>query len=99
MSTSRLQKQINRKRRIQLPLRERAWARRDRPMFTASNIHNELADRVRGLGPGGIGETLQRHERTGRPLGDDSFLTKLRDLLNRALKPKKPGRKPKKKDK
>ena len=55
MSASRLQKLSNRKRRIQYRLRERAWAPQDRPMFTASNIHYELADRVRGLGPGGIG--------------------------------------------
>lgn len=55
MSTSRLQNLINRKRRIQYRLRERAWAPQDRPMFTARNIHYELADRVRGLGPGGIG--------------------------------------------
>ena len=44
----------------------------------------------------GIGKTLQHHERTGRPLGDEGFLTKLEGLLNRVLKPKKPGRKPKK---
>lgn len=33
--------------------------------------------------------------RTGRPLGDENFLTKLEGLLNRALKTKKAGRKPK----
>jgi hypothetical protein len=52
---SRLQKLINRKRRIQYRLRERAWAPQERPMFTARNIHYELADRVRGLATGGVG--------------------------------------------
>ena len=41
------------------------------------------------------GPKLRHHERTGRPLGDERFLTKLERLLNRVLKPKKPGRKPK----
>ncbi len=47
----------------------------------------------------GISNTLQHHERTGRPLGDEAFLTKLEALLDRVLKPKKPGRKPKKREK
>ncbi len=34
----------------------------------------------------------------GRPLGDEAFLTKLEGLLNRVLKPKKPGPKPKKRE-
>ena len=34
---------------------------------------------------------LHRHERSGRPLGEDSFLTKLEKQLNRSLRPKKPG--------
>ncbi len=47
----------------------------------------------------GLGQTLQHHERTGRPLGDENFLTKLEGLLSRVLKPKKPGRKHKKQEK
>ena len=50
MSTSRTRKLINRKRRIQYRLRHREWAPQDRPMFTASNIHYELADKRPGLG-------------------------------------------------
>jgi len=42
-------------------------------------------------------EIFRKHERTGRPLGDDSFIKKMELLLERKLKPKKPG--PKKKDK
>ena len=45
----------NRKRRIADRLRERVWSPRDAPMLTAGNIHYELADRIRGLGAGGLG--------------------------------------------
>jgi hypothetical protein len=65
VNTSRTRKVANRKRRIQYRLRERIWAPRDRPMFTASNIHYELADKVRGLGPGGIGAMHLLAQRTG----------------------------------
>jgi len=65
VSASRHQKLVNRKRRIQYRLRERIWASQDRPMFTASNIHYELADRVRGLGPGGIGAVHHLARRVG----------------------------------
>ena len=36
-------------------------------------------------------ETLQRHERTGRPLGSDSFIDGLETALGRVLRPQKPG--------
>jgi REP-associated tyrosine transposase len=39
-----------------------------------------------------LGAALQRHERTGRPLGDKSFVQKLSHLLGRDLLPGKPGR-------
>lgn len=65
MSHSRLQKLVNRKRRIQYRLRERTGAAQDRPMFSACNIHYELADRVRGLGPGGIGALHHLARRVG----------------------------------
>lgn len=38
---------------------------RAEPMITASNIHYELADRVQGLGPGGIGAMLLLSRRIG----------------------------------
>ncbi len=47
----------------------------------------------------GMRKPLQHHERTGRPLGVQGLLTKPEGLLNRVLKPKKPGRKPKKREK
>jgi hypothetical protein len=37
----------------------------DRPMMTANNIHYELADRVQGLSPGGIGAMLLLARSTG----------------------------------
>jgi len=42
-------------------------------------------------------ELFRKHERTGRPLGEDSFIEKLERLLDRKLEPQKPG--PKMKDK
>jgi hypothetical protein len=62
---SRLQELINRKRRIQYRLRQRTWTPQDRPMFSARNIHYELAERVRGLGPGGIGALHHLARRVG----------------------------------
>ena len=38
---------------------------------------------------------MQRHENTGRPLGNVSFFEGLEKALGRLLKPKKAGRKPK----
>lgn len=40
-------------------------------------------------------DLFRKHERTGRPLGEDDFIEKLERLLDRTLKPQKPG--PKKK--
>ena len=37
---------------------------------------------------------LQGHERTGRPLGNDSFVARLERRLGRVLRPRRPGRKP-----
>jgi hypothetical protein len=54
VSNSRHQKLTQRKRRIWARLRHRQ-GEREAPMLTASNIHYELTDRVRGLGSGGIG--------------------------------------------
>jgi putative transposase len=39
---------------------------------------------------------MRKHERTGRPLCAPLFLDQLEVLLDRQLKPKKAGRKPKK---
>ena len=39
-------------------------------------------------------ESLRRHERTGRPLGDEGFLTGLEECLGRRLRRRKPDPKP-----
>ena len=65
MSASRTRKLVNRKRRIQYRLRHRCWTDQPKPMFTAANIHYELAERTHGLGPGGIGAMHLLARRTG----------------------------------
>jgi putative transposase len=39
-------------------------------------------------------DTLRRHQRTGRPLGDDAFVDHLETILGRPLRRRKPGPKP-----
>lgn len=39
-------------------------------------------------------ETIRRHSRTGRPIGDDSFVDELERKSGRSLRKRKPGRKP-----
>lgn len=39
-----------------------------------------------------VGESLRYHERTGRPMGDESFLRRVEDHLGRDLHPGRPGR-------
>jgi putative transposase len=36
-------------------------------------------------------KALRRHNRTGRPLGDDGFITRLEQVTGRELRPQKPG--------
>jgi putative transposase len=44
-------------------------------------------------------ELLRRHERTGRPLGEATFLDRIERTLHRIIRPAKPGRKPKRQEK
>jgi len=37
------------------------------------------------------GASLRRHERTGRPLGNERFVTRVERLLGRVLRPQKRG--------
>jgi len=60
-----LNKLRQRKRRILRRIENRPGPERQRPMIAAHNIHYELGDRVRGLGPGGIGAMLLLARRTG----------------------------------
>jgi len=63
VSQSRRRLSANRKRRIQYRLRDIRWSEQPEPMYTASNIHYELSDRIRGIDTGGIGamHRLARH--------------------------------------
>ena len=54
-----------RQRRVLDRIANRPGPDREEPMITASNIHYELADRVQGLNPGGIGAMLLLARRIG----------------------------------
>ena len=54
-----------RKQRIQYRLRDMHWNEQDKPMFSAKNIHYEIADRSRGLAYGGIGCMQLLAQQTG----------------------------------
>jgi hypothetical protein len=54
-----------RQRRILKRIENRPGPERDQPMMTATNIHYELADRVQGLAPGGIGAMVLLAHATG----------------------------------
>ncbi len=56
---------LDRRRRLLKRIENRPQPDCERPMMTASNIHYELADRVHGLSPGGIGAMLLLARRTG----------------------------------
>jgi putative transposase len=49
--------------------------------------------------PKRVRESLQYCERTGRPLGNETFVAHIESMLGRVLKPQKAGRKPAKKEK
>jgi Transposase DDE domain group 1 len=54
-----------RRKKILDRIENRPGSETDRPMMTASNIHYELADRVHGLSPGGIGAIHLLAQRIG----------------------------------
>ena len=58
MNPNVLNKLRQRKRRILDRIENHPGPERDRPMIAANNIHYQLADRVQGLGAGGIGAML-----------------------------------------
>ena len=55
----------NRKNRIQRRLAAKNWEQQPRPMFKASNIHYEMAHRVRAVNCGGIGAMHLMVQRVG----------------------------------
>ena len=64
----------NRKRRIERRLAPKSWPPQDSPMFSASNIHYEVAERARGLGCGGIGAMLLLARQSGLAKAIDDTL-------------------------
>jgi hypothetical protein len=77
--SKRIAKQLKRrKQRIQYRLRDIHWNEKDKPMFSAKNIHYEIADRSRGLAYGGIGcmQLLARHTGLIQALNDRLTLLK-----------------------
>jgi putative transposase len=67
---------------------------RDDGLMTAAPLLARVADWSAFLGEGEPpegAEQLRRHQRTGRPLGNDHFVDRIEQLLNRILKPRKPG--------
>ena len=65
MSRSRQRRSLRRKRRIEHRLVPRQWAHQGEPMFRATNVHYDVADRTRALGCGGIGAIHLMCRRTG----------------------------------
>jgi len=70
-----------RKQRIQYRLREIHWKEQPKPMFSASNIHYDIADRTRGLAYGGIGGMLVLAKQTGLVKAIDDKLKLLKRHL------------------
>ncbi len=62
---SRQRKAGRRKRRIRRRLAKRHWDAQPKPMFSASNIDYDVADRTRALGVGGIGAIHLVAQQTG----------------------------------
>jgi len=54
-----------RKHKIQYRLRDIHWKEQNKPMFAASNIHYDIADRTHGLAYGGIGGMQLLARQTG----------------------------------
>jgi hypothetical protein len=55
----------NRKRRIDYRLRDIAWSAQQDPMFGATNLHYDVADRVKGFAAGGVGAIMEMAKSTG----------------------------------
>jgi putative transposase len=73
-------------------------AGRDDALVTVAPLLGMVPDWRRFLAqelPGEELEALRLHERTGRPLGEESFVARLESTLDRVLHRQKPGRKPK----
>ena len=65
MSHSRQRRADKRKRRIKRRLNDRTWPHQEEPMFRATNVHYDVADRTRAMSHGGMGVIHQMCRRTG----------------------------------
>lgn len=65
MKKSTQRKLRNRKRRIDYRLRDIAWSAQQNPMFGATNLHYDVADRVKGFAAGGVGAIMEMAKSTG----------------------------------
>jgi len=70
-----------RKQRIQYRLRNINWKEQPKPMFSAKNIHYDIADRTRGLAYGGIGGMQLLARQTGLVKAIDDKLKLLKRHL------------------
>lgn len=55
----------NRKQRITCRLKPRAWPEQEKPMFSGTNIHFEMAEKIQAMGCGGIGAIHVLAQRIG----------------------------------
>ena len=78
MNASLHRKLARRKRKILRRLEHQPGVERPEPMMTASNIHYQLADRVRAIAPGGIGAIHLLAQKLGlvRDIDEDLHLLK-----------------------
>lgn len=87
----KISKQLKRrKQRIQYRLRDIHWNEQRKPMFSARNIHYEIADRSRGLAYGGIGAIQLLVKQTGLAKAIDDRLA----LLKRHAEPNRDSGQP-----
>lgn len=74
MNASLQKREAGCKQRIARRLRRRNWRAQAEPMFRGRNLHYEGSDRVRALGPGGIGAMHLLAQRTGLTTEIDASL-------------------------
>ena len=69
---------------------------RDDALVKVAPLLNLVGDWQKFLEEAEISESMtqaiEKHERTGRPLGNDNFLDKMERLLGRPVRPRRPGR-------
>ena len=70
-----------RKRRIEHRLRPIDWEDQEKPMFSGSNIHYDIAEKTRAIDVGGIGAIHQLAQRVGLPAAINSKLKVLKRHL------------------